>query len=141
MINIKTTILTKTKKINLQKLIRNVLFFGFLVFISLYITFNTRLVSKGISLSIDGIENGKIYTEGSLEIDGNAKRAKHLLVNGREVYLDQEGNFKDLIILLPGYNVISVTAEDKFGKVTKNVFEIIREEEIINLASSKDSSL
>lgn len=139
--HLKTTILTRTKKINLQKTIKLTLIFGFLIFLGFYVTFNTRLVLRGISLSIEGLENGKIYNEGSIEIDGNAKRAKHLLVNGREVYMDQEGNFKDFVILLPGYNVISVTAEDKFGKVTKNIFEIIREEEITNLASSKNSSI
>lgn len=139
--NLTTIILTKTKKINLQKFIRNFIIFGFLVFLVVYVILNTRLVLKGVNLSVNGIENGKIYTEGWLEIEGNAKRSKHLLVNGREVFMDTEGNYKDFVLLLPGYNVISITAEDRFGKVTKNVFEVIREEEFINLASKEKSSI
>lgn len=131
------------EKTNLKKTIRNFLIGGFSLFIILYAILNTRLVSRGIPLTISGIENGKIYKEGSLEITGNAKRAKHVLVNGREISVNQEGDFKDFLILLPGYNIITVSAEDKFGKVTLETFDIVKEvkKEVISLESSSQGSL
>ncbi len=122
------TILTKTKNLNLTKIIKTTAIIGFLVFIVGYAVLNTRLISKGINLKINGIENGKIYEESSIDITGNAKRARHVLVNGREINLNQEGEFSDVLIILPGYNIITISAEDKFGKITKQVFEIIRKE-------------
>ncbi len=107
----------------------------------LYAILNTRLISQGIDLSINGIENGKIYEEGTLEITGNAKRAKHVLVNGREINLNQEGTFTDFLVLLPGYNIITISAEDKFGKITKKTFDIVRKEEVISLESSLQGAL
>jgi len=114
--------------LNLTKIIKTTAIVGFLVFIVGYAVLNTRLISKGINLKINGIENGKIYEEGSIDITGNAKRARHVLVNGREINLNQEGEFSDVLIILPGYNIITISAEDKFGKITKQVFEIIRKE-------------
>lgn len=116
------------RKKNLKKIIKNTLIIGFIFFIVAYAIKNTRLISGGIDLQIQGIENGKIYKDGTLQITGNAKRAKHLLVNGREVSLNQEGDFVDYIVLLPGYNIVTVSAEDKFGKITRQIFDIIREE-------------
>lgn len=129
------------RKRNLKKVIKNTLIFGFFFFILLYAILNTRLISQGIALKIDGIENGKIYEEGTLEITGNAKRAKHILVNGREININQEGVFNDVLVLLPGYNIITISAEDKFGKITKKTFDIIRKEEVISLESSTTGSL
>jgi hypothetical protein len=126
------------EKRNLKKIIRVTLTVLFFSFILLYAILNTRLISRGIDLSINGIENGKIYTEGTLEITGNAKRAKHVLVNGREISVNQQGDFKDYLVLLPGYNVMTISAEDKFGKITQETFDIVREvkEEVISLESS-----
>jgi len=132
---IATAILERTRKKNLKKVIKFIVTFGFFFFIAIYATINTRLISKGIKLSVNGIENGKIYTEGTLQIGGNAKRAKHVLVNGREINIDKTGEFTDFLVLLPGYNIITISAEDKFGKITKKTFDIIREE-VISLKSS-----
>jgi len=126
---------------NPKKVIRNFLALGFFVFILLYAVLNTRFISRGISLSINGVENGKIYKEGSLEINGVAQHAKHVLINGREINLNQSGEFEDYLVLTPGYNVITISAEDKFGKVTKQIFDIVRdqgedEKEFISLESS-----
>ncbi len=127
------------KKRSLKKIIKNTLIIGFIFFLVSYTIKNTRLISGGIDLQIEGIENGKIYNDGTLQITGNAKRAKHLLVNGREVSLNQDGDFVDYLVLLPGYNIVTVSAEDKFGKITKQIFDIIREEEVISLESSQGS--
>ncbi|MEZ4102956.1 MAG: hypothetical protein R3B55_00020 [Candidatus Paceibacterota bacterium] len=107
-----------------------------------YAILNTRLISRGINLSINGVENGKIYEDGVLAINGNAKRAKHVLINGREISLDQEGEFKYFLVLLPGYNIVTISAEDKFGKETKKTFDIVREEKnFISLEGLSKSSL
>ena len=134
------TILEKMKRIqDPKKVIKNILALGFFSFILLYAVLNTRFISRGIVLSINGIENGKIYEESVIEINGNAKRAKHVLVNGREISLNQSGDFTDYLVLMPGYNIITISAEDKFGKITKKNFDIVRDEdekEFISLESS-----
>jgi hypothetical protein len=98
----------------------------FFFFIMIFALSNTRLLSRGVYLSINGIEDGMIYTQSVLNVVGNAKRSAHLTVNGREVTINQSGEFSDTLVLLPGYNIIRISAEDKFGKKTEQIFEVIR---------------
>lgn len=95
-------------------------------FILIFALSNTRFLSKGVSLEINGVEDGAVYSENVLDIAGNAKRSKHLTINGREVTINQSGEFTDTLVLLPGYNIISISAEDKFGKKTEEIFEVIK---------------
>lgn len=116
------------KKMNPKKTISFIVVGGILVFLIGYIILNTRAVFNGIALEIEGIEAGAIYQEGVTEIKGNAKHSKHLLINGREINISQDGDFKDFLVLAPGYNIITISAEDKFGKITKEIYEVVREE-------------
>lgn len=109
-----------------MKTIKTTLLVLLFVFIAGYTVFNTKLIIRGVNLVVLGIENGESYKKGSLDITGNANKARHLLVNGRELNITQEGDFSDTLVLLPGYNIITVSAEDRFGKITKKTFEVIR---------------
>jgi len=121
-------IMTKKRRtINLKTVIRNTAFLGFSLFIVFYAVLKTRDIARGVDLQVIGIQNGFKYKGEVLEISGNAKNSKHLLVNGREVYIDILGDFYDTLVLLPGYNIIAISAEDRFGKVTRQNFEIIKE--------------
>lgn len=119
-------ILDKVKKGEKKRLFIKLFIGGFFSFILIFTLSNTRFLSKGISLEINGVEDGGVYNENVLNIDGNAKRSKHLTVNGREVTINQSGEFTDTLVLLPGYNIISISAEDKFGKKTEEIFEVIK---------------
>ncbi|MDQ5953112.1 MAG: hypothetical protein QG551_340 [Patescibacteria group bacterium] len=90
-----------------------------------------KTISMGVDLVVENIENGGVYTEGVIELKGNAKRAKVLEINGREITINQNGDFTDFLVLSPGYNIITVSAEDKFGKITKETFEVMREDKAL----------
>ena len=54
-----------------------------------------KTISMGVDLVVENIENGGVYTEGVIELTGNAKRAKVLEINGREITINQNGDFTD----------------------------------------------
>jgi len=60
-------------------------------------------------------------------IKGVAAKAIHLTLNGREIFIDKEGNFYEVISTQPGYSVVTLSAEDKFGKKAEKKFEIVKE--------------
>lgn len=62
-------------------------------------------------------------------IKGTAEKATHITINGREIFIDKEGNFSEAIYLLPGYSVVSINAEDKFGKTAEKQFQLVREKD------------
>jgi len=69
--------------------------------------------------------DGAVLTENIIKITGNAKNAINLTLNGREISVDQAGNFNETIALLPGYNIISIIAKDKFGYVDEKNYKLI----------------
>ena len=46
-------------------------------------------------------------------------------MNDRKIFIDQQGNFKEKILLSYGYNIITMKANDKFGRNTKKKLELI----------------
>ena len=66
-------------------------------------------------------------TESILEVVGTAKNAKDLTLNNREISIDQAGNFKETVVLLPGYNLIDIKALDKFGNREEKNYKLIYE--------------
>jgi len=62
-------------------------------------------------------------------ISGNASKAIYLALNGREIFIDKEGNFSESIAMLPGFSVVTLNAKDKFGKTAEKKFEVVYDKE------------
>jgi hypothetical protein len=60
-------------------------------------------------------------------IKGTAKRATYITLNGREIFVDKNGNFSESIAILPGFSVVTINARDKFGKTAEKKFQVVRE--------------
>lgn len=80
---------------------------------------------KGVKIeaSIDQEHNSSMVS-----IKGNAKNAIYLSLNGREIFIEKDGAFTEPIALLPGFGVVTLTAQDKFGKTAEKKFEVVYEE-------------
>lgn len=59
-----------------------------------------------------------------VKVLGKAKNATYISLNGREIFIDKDGNFTENIALLPGLSVITLSAEDKFGHVDEKKLEV-----------------
>lgn len=78
----------------------------------------------GIHLNVLGIRDGQSVTSPTLEVSGEAKHAVGVTIDGHTVSVDTHGLWKDTVVLLPGYNSVTVTAADKFGRKVSNQFAI-----------------
>src|SRR6185369_7060849 len=87
-----------------------------LFFLSLIVIafFQSRDILFGVKIKNVNITDGKVFTENIIQVTGNARNAIKLTLDGREISVDQSGNFNETIALLPGYNIINITARDKF---------------------------
>ena len=99
------------------------------LFIIIYTFFNTRELIFGVKIKNVNLERGKIEEtrneENIVKITGNAKNAKILTLNGREISIDQKGNFNETIVLLVGYNTIDLKAEGKFGDKDEKNYQLM----------------
>lgn len=98
----------------------------FFILIIIYAFFRSHDLIFGVKIKNVNIVDGTKVASNILEITGNAKNATNLTLNGREISIDQEGNFNETIVLLIGYNIMNIKAQDKFGYSDEKNYQIIK---------------
>jgi len=83
-----------------------------------------NFVFRGVEIkaTIEQKDDSSIAT-----VKGTASKATYITLNGREIFIDKEGNFSESIAVLPGFSVVTLNARDKFGKTAMKKFEIVQE--------------
>jgi|SRR3989344_5849562 len=97
----------------------------FFILIAVFAFFRSHDLIFGVKIRDVNITDGQRATNSILSVTGNAKNATKLTLNGREISIDQTGNFNETIALLLGYNVITINAEDKFGYSDEKNYKLI----------------
>lgn len=84
-----------------------------------------RMVVRGVRIV------AKIATEKDssiVKVQGLAKNAVYLTLDGREIFIDKNGWFDEPTALSPGVSVVTLSARDKFGKTSEKKFELVYKE-------------
>ncbi|MEK7564197.1 MAG: hypothetical protein AAB510_01335 [Patescibacteria group bacterium] len=97
----------------------------FFLVIFIYAFFVSKDLIFGVRIKNVNITDGIKITENILNINGNAKNATHIKLNGREISINQNGDFNETVALLPGFNIINIKAEDKFGYVDEKNYKLM----------------
>lgn len=95
--------------------------FGFLIFLGfrlIHFTGAPRVV-------LDAPREETVITEPAIHVKGTIEKESRLTVNGREIKIDESGNFDDEIQLASGLNTLEFQAENRFGKLTKITRHVI----------------
>jgi hypothetical protein len=108
-----------------KKTLKRVIFGIFFLFILGYGFFRSYDLIFGIEIKNVNIIDGGSVNESSINITGNAKNAVNLSLNGRDISINQAGEFSETIALLPGYNIITIEAIDKFGYVDEENYKLM----------------
>ncbi len=95
------------------------------LFIIIYAFLRSKDLIFGVKIKNVNIIDGAKVTESVMHVTGNAKNAILLTLDGREISVDQAGNFDETIALLPGYNIVDIKAKDKFGHKDEKIYKLI----------------
>ena len=110
---------------NVKKLIKIATLSLFFLLIVIYAFITSKDLIFGIKIkNVNIVDNSKV-TDNIIKITGNAKNAIKLTLDDREISVDQEGNFEETIALLPGYNIVDIKAQDKFGNNDEKNYKLI----------------
>ncbi len=90
-----------------------------------YTLYEIQKVVLGPRIEILSPQNGSLISSSFTEIVGKAKNITEISLNDRKIYIDEEGSFKEDLLLSYGYNVLIIKASDKFGRKTEKVLEVI----------------
>lgn len=109
-----------------KKIVKMALIAVLLLFMVIYGFARSKDLIFGVKIRNVNITDGMKAENDVLEITGNAKNAKALALNGREISIDQNGNFKETIALHLGYNIVDIKAKDDFGGKDEKIYKIMR---------------
>jgi len=87
--------------------------------------FEARRYLTGPEMIIDYPANGSTLYDDLLTIEGRARNVSRLTLDGRQIFTDEHGVFKERLVLATGYNVILAQAEDRFGRSTNTKLEVV----------------
>jgi len=115
---------------NFKKIVKITVLSVFFILIIAYAFFRSKDLIFGVKIkdvNFNGLpaQSGTTATNDVLNLTGNARNAIDLTLDGREISVDELGNFNETIALLPGYNIIHLRAQDKFGNVDEKNYKLM----------------
>jgi len=105
--------------------LRHLLYAAALLALLLYGLYEARGMIAGPQIVIESPQNGATVTESRLIVTGVAKRISAISVNDRQMFIDEAGRFEEALLLLPGYNILVINAEDSYGRETRASLEVV----------------
>jgi hypothetical protein len=100
------------------------LFISFVIVFFIYFIFRIFNFLSGPIIKIYSPINGQRVDSDTFIVEGNVKNVKNIFLNGREIAIDEDGDFKEILIAKPPYTVIVISAYDKYGKSKEKILEI-----------------
>ena len=100
----------------------------FLALLGGYAYFQSLNFLAGPTISIDTPKNGETFSNALVSVAGIAKNISFISLNDRPIFVDASGNFSEKTILMDGYNVIKLSAKDRFGKTVEKRLEVVLKE-------------
>jgi hypothetical protein len=104
---------------------RTLIFLVSVVLTAGYLLYQGRGVIFSPSLKVFTPENGSVFENSSVLVAGKSLPGIIVWVAGKEIRTDENGFFKETLILQPGYHSLGVYVIDDFGSRTKEVLQIV----------------
>ena len=87
--------------------------------------FRTKDFLAGPILKITAPKNGELFTSPLIDVGGNSKNLSFLNLDGRKIFTDKDGIWKEKLLLQDGVNIIEVRGVDRFGRENKQVLRVM----------------
>ena len=89
----------------------------FLLSFIIYAGFEANKIIYGPQIDIASPKDGTTFEgNGNFIVSGTTKNVSFLSLNGRQIFTDANNNFNENLVLLPGYNIITLSAKGRYGK-------------------------
>ena len=90
-----------------------------------YSYFQSRNLIKGPQVSLLSPITGQTLSDPLVSINGVAKNISFISLNDRQIFVDKDGKFNEQLLLSPGYNMWTIQAKDKFGRIVSKRIELV----------------
>ena len=116
-----------------------------ILFIALigYSLYNSRILIKGPEIIITEPSNGSVIEDSPLiRVKGSATNIAFIELNGKQINVNEDSVFDEPTLLYPGYNVITISAVDKFERnITEKIELVYKAEDLLEQKNELIKSL
>ncbi len=103
-----------------------------------YSLFSARHIIKGPAIVILSPQNGELAKDNFVEIKGKSENINYISLNDRQIFIDDEGNFKEKLILYEGENTLKLYGKDKFGRELTKYIQVVATADVQPVLTLKD---
>lgn len=89
-----------------------------------YFLFQARYMVLGPMVNITSPANGALVASSVVSIEGQAKNAAWISLNGRQIYTDEKGHWSESLVVSPGTSIMTVKTRDRFGREVEKSIHI-----------------
>lgn len=114
---------------------------GLLAIVAMFVVSRFYPILHKVSIKTESVTDGETTNKGIIKIFGSAKKATNLYINGKSTSVTKDGEFEDAIALPAGYNIVTITAIDKFGKTSSETLRLNVGEDTIDTAMNNINNL
>lgn len=113
-----------TDRMKIKKMMRVWIALGAIAIILGYGAFRAKNLAEGPQLDIASPLTGSSSAESKIEVRGTTKNISFLKLNGNKIFTDELGMYKENMLLSPGYNVVTLEAWDRFGRMATKTLQL-----------------
>ncbi len=89
-----------------------------LVCLALYVLWQARFLIAGPQITITE-EPNRVTDTRIVTLAGQANNITKISLNGRQIFTDPTGYFREALVLENGYTIATIAATDRYGRTTK----------------------
>lgn len=108
--------------------IRPALLVIFIGIVAYYAYVQGSVFARGPILTIEVPASGTMVSESLVTVGGQVRHVSEVELNGKPIVIDESGHFTETLLMMRGYNIITVSAKDRFGRVVVKTIEIMYRE-------------
>ncbi len=113
-----------TDRRKIKQLVKIWIAVGVVLIILGYGGFRAKNIAEGPHIEVFSPQNGSVLGESLATIEGSVQNISFLTLNGNKIFTDETGNFSEHILLSNGYNILTLRAEDRFGRAITKTLEL-----------------
>lgn len=104
---------------------KHAVLFLFFLALGLYALFQARFLITGPRISIDTHTDGARLENELVTLGGRAENVAWLNLNGRQIFVDEEGYWSEKLLVSSGTSIMTLEARDRFGRETKKSIRLL----------------
>ena len=90
-----------------------------------YVGFQARFLILGPQVKITYPKSNQSVESPLVVLEGTAHNVSYISLNGRQIFTDERGHWQEKLLVSDGLSIMSVEAEDRFGRKTEKQITIV----------------